>query len=530
MASTAFDHQTVPWVFQHRARHDGNRIFLTFHDPGHPEAGRSLTYADCADEVALVQDELRRHGLQEGDRILLHMSNSPDLVVAMLAVLELGAVAVPTDADATWDELAHIVAHSEPSAIISDDVSFPAAERLALRLERPLPVICGRASTPHRHRQVSTKPTPHRPDAPAGHRIAMLLYTSGTTGRSKGVLLSHAALVAAATATRDEIAQTPADCSYCVLPLAHVNTICHQLVATLLTGSRLAISPRFDVEHYWKAAVHVGATIGNLTAEHMRALLAAHSPPQQTNNDMRMMMATMPMRWDETYAVQSRSALSVSAAWGLTETAGAVTRSPRFLDPDPGWGSVGTVLPGWELRVVDEAGVDLPDGETGELLVRGPGVMDGYFDAPDATAEALTTDGWLHTGDLGWVGEKGYVHVLGRHSDLMTVQGDTCAAGEVEAVLHGHRRVRDCAAVSVSLGEGSRATFVVAYIVPDPNKAIDDTTLRQYCASQLPASRVPATIIRVTSLPRSLVGDIRRALLRRRAPFHLNSERPLNSG
>jgi carnitine-CoA ligase len=511
--TTTFDHLTLGGVLAHRVAADGDRPFLTYTDPLEPQATRTWTYAACAADVAELRALLSELGVGPGDRVVLHMENSPAFVVALLAITGLDAIAVPTVAQYTADELGYVVEHSECAAVVTNLRHQSLAERVAAGASVPPPVVRGTTVTNGRRsaRRAPTLPAGH--EGPPGRRTALMMYTSGTTGRPKGVMLSHAACLAAGATTRAETALTPSDRSYCVLPLFHVNAMCFQLMPALLTGSHLVVGPVFSARAYWPVVAEHGITVGNLTAGPLRILLGAppHPAEAEAAASMRLMMYALPLDRDEIRAVETRFGVAMSMAWGLTESAACGTRTPVHLDPRHDWQSIGTVSPAWQLRVVGDDGAEVAPGGVGELVIRGPSTMSGYFKDPAATAEVLDGGGWLRTGDLGRV-DDGYVFFHDRRKDVIKVKGENVGAGEVERVLLEHPRVDECAAVGVPdpiLGER-----LLAFVVAAAGTVVDGDELRDHCAERLAAFKVPARIVPVPELPRTSIGKIRKASLR----------------
>lgn len=508
-----FDHFTLGDVLAHRAAADGDRPFLTYTDPLEPHAAHTWTYGACAADVAALRALLAELGVGPGDRVVLHMENAPAFVIALLAITATGATAVPTIAQYSTEELGYVVEHSEAAAIVTNLRHQSMAERVAAGASDPPPVVCGARVTNGRRRARRAATALPEDDRPPGLRTALMMYTSGTTGRPKGVMLSHAACLSAGATTRAETGLTPSDRSYCVLPLFHVNAMCFQLVPALLTGSQLVIGPVFSARAYWPVVADHAITVGNLTAGPLRILLG--TPPgaaeAEAATSMRLMMYALPLDRDEIRAVESRFGVAVSMGWGLTESAACGTRTPVHLDPRHDWQSIGTVSPGWELRVVGDDGAEVPPGGVGELVIRGPSTMSGYFRDPRATAEVLDGDGWLRTGDLGRV-DDGYVFFHDRRKDVIKVKGENVGAGEVERVLLEHPLVEECAAVGVPdpiLGER-----LLAFVVLSAGAAVEDEALRGHCAERLASFKVPSRVLPVPELPRTSIGKIRKAGLR----------------
>lgn len=502
-----FEYTTVDQVWRDRVEASVNSDFLVFHDPMNPDRNRRVTYGQVAEEVDALLARLQAAGVGNEDRVILHLDNSVQFVVAMLAVAKAGAIAVPTITQYTRSELSFVAQHSGSAAIITSetyaDVVLHAADSCPVE-----PAVLVDGDTRRAGARQNSEVREGR-DMP-GERIAMLMYTSGTTAAPKGVMISHRASLSAAYDNACEFRLRPEDRLYCVLPLFHVNAMFFQLMPAVLTGCSVVLGPVFSARTYWDIVASHGVTVGNLTNGPLRILLEQAPARTDREHGMRLMTYALPLDGDEILQFETRFGVPLSMGWGLTESLACGTRTPAYLEPRRAWQSIGMVSPGWDLRVVDESGTDVPRGEVGELLIRGPGLMSGYFRNPEATSQTLR-GGWLWTGDLGYLDDRGYVFFHDRKKDVIKVKGENVSAGEVEHIVSHIDGIRDCAAVGVAdpfFGEK-----IVMFVVADES-VVDSSAVRQLCEERLASFKIPTAFVFVDELPRTSIGKIRKAELR----------------
>lgn len=500
-----FDRTDLREVWTDRVRLSGQSPFLRYVDPaGGSRARRSLTYAQCDELVKQRARELESCGVRPGDRVVVHMPNGIEMIVAMLAAIRLEAVVVPTILQYAADELAYVVGHSGARVIVTDEPHSRFAVGVAAQTEHRPAVLTADGEVSKGLGEVGEPLVPSVGSQP-GDAIAMMMYTSGTTARPKGVMLSHQACLSAGYSNAGTLRLRPDDVLYCVLPLFHVNAMAFQLLPCIVTGSCMVLSPGFSARAYWDVVRDHGVTVGNLTNGPVRILLDADPTPEDTQHRMRLMCYALPLEANELAAFRTRFTAEMSMGWGLTETMACGTRTPAFLEPRHTWQSIGMVADGWELRIVDDEGNTVPDGQVGEALVRGPALMSGYFRDPVATADAMG-DGWLRTGDLLRLDSKGYVFFEDRKKDIIKVKGENVAAGEVERVVNAAPGVADSAAIGVPdriLGER-----LVVVVVPDPATEPSAEQLTAWCAERLAGFKVPSEFTFVEDLPRTSIGKI----------------------
>lgn len=426
-------------------------------------------------------------------------------VAVQWGIWRAGGVAVPLSPLHTRRELDRALADSEPAALVIHRDLESEAARVATRSGI-------RVWPAHELLECPARPLPEID----GRRRAMILYTSGTTGEPKGVVMTHAAIQAQIECLIEAWGWTDTDRVLLVLPLDHVHGIVNVLSSALFSGARCDVMPRFDALETWRRIVEGELTLFMAVPTIYRRLITAweNAPPQkrrgmsQACRKLRLMVsgsAALPasvfQRW------RGISGHTLLERYGTTET-GMVLSNP--LAGERRAGSVGTPLPGVEVRLVDERLRDVEPGTAGEILVRGPGLFLEYWRKPAATAQAFH-DGWFRTGDIA-VLERGRYRILGRSSvDIINTGGYKVSALEIEEVLSEHPAIRECAVVGVPDEEWGERVCVAAELAEDAG--LDLNTLRDWAARRLAPYKIPRSLVVVDALPRTVIGKVAKPAL-----------------
>ena len=463
---------------------DGDRAALV--DGADGAGGATLTAAELSHRTADVAGVLAGLGVRPGDRVLLSCAPSVPTVLAYVAILRLGAVVVPANTAYTTAELEHIVGDVRPVFAVADEPGRVAGLRLDAR--SPGALVSGPAED-------TTGPVVL--DAAEDGEPAMVAYTSGTTGRPKGAVLSHGNLRAGADALVAAWGWTPADRLVHALPMFHMHGLGAAVNGTLSAGASMVVLPRFDPAAVAHAVPAYDATLffgvptmyarlrdtGNLAALRGLRLLVSGSAPLD------------PVLFQ---AIAAETGQRPIERYGMSETV-MLTSNP--LHGERRAGSVGRPLPGVRLRL----------GAAGAVEVTGPNVFAGYWERPDANAEAFTADGWFRTGDVGELDEDGYLRLVGRTSDLIITGGYNVYPREVEDVLREHPDVLDVAVAGEP--DGTWGEVVVAYVVTRGGLGDLGAALAAHVGARLAPYKRPRRWVRVAELPRNAMGKVRRDAL-----------------
>jgi long-chain acyl-CoA synthetase len=469
------------------------------------EDGRTWTYRALVEAIDRHAALLRERGVRPGDRVLLVAENCADQIALLFAVSTVGAWAVNANARLTAPELAAIRAHSGARlALYTADVSPDAAahgERDGAQAHGDLLVgPCDRAAVPE---------SSDASDA-ADAGVAALLYTTGTTGQPKGVMLTHRNLLFVAGVSARLRGLVPEDRAWGVLPVSHVYGLTSMMLGTLSAGACLVLAPRFTPEGMLAALRREGpdalSIVQGVPAMYARLLdLLGPAPAPLLPERLRFAYAGgAPL--DPVLKRRAEYVLGVPLhnGYGLTEAAPTVSQTR--LDAPRADTSVGLPIPGVEVRIAAPDGRALPDGAPGELWVRGPNVMRGYYRAPALTAACLGPDGWLNTGDMARRDADGALFIVGRTKELIIRSGFNVFPLEVETVLNAHPDVTQSAVVGRAVADGDEE--VVAFVQARPGHSIDGGALQAWAAASLAPYKRPGRIVMLDALPAAANGKV----------------------
>jgi len=475
--------------------------------------GKETTYGDLREQVGRLRGGLVAQGITPGDRVAIVAANNWYFVVSWLAVLGVGAVAVPLNPTSPAPEVIRELAEVGAVAVIVG----PTGKRILPELARaglvdlrlivqadPGNLVVEGAMRLDDLRAHEPVPIVDRDD----DDLAALMFTSGTAGFPRAAMLSHGNLLANLEQMRANPfrEQRPDDVTFGVLPFFHIFGLNVVLDMALLTGGSVLAIERFDPESALESIRTHGATIvaGAPAMWHAWALLPG--APDDAFASVRMAgsgAAKLDPQVRQTFL--DRFDLQIDEGYGLTEASPGVTTSTGIPAPP---GSIGAPLPGVRVRLVDAEGNDVLVGDVGELRVKGPNVFEGYWGDPEATARALTPDGWLMTGDLGLVDDDGFLYIVDRLKDLIIVSGFNVYPAEVETILVEHPGVEAAAVVGVQHPHSGEA--VKAYVVAAPGASVEEDELIDFCEQRLARYKCPQKVWFVDELPAGLGGKIRK--------------------
>ncbi|WP_221893067.1 AMP-binding protein [Parasphingopyxis marina] len=463
-----------------------------------------LRYGELDGEVGRRAAALTAAGAQPGDRILVQVEKSVENVLLDLASLRAGLVYVPLNTAYTAAELGYFIGDAEPAVIVCDPAKEPAIA--PLRGDAALLTLDGDSGGSLPDVVAATGETsaivPRDTDD-----LAAILYTSGTTGRSKGAMLSHGNLSSNALVLQDYWHWQQSDVLIHALPIYHVHGLFVALHLALLGGSTMLFHKGFDADAVL-ADMAQGTVLMGVPTFYVR--LAAHPGlTRETSANMRLFISGSAPLLEATFAeFAEKTGQRILERYGMTE-AGMITSNP--YDGERIAGTVGFPLPGVEARVTDESGAEVPRGEPGVLEIKGPNLFKGYWKKPDKTAEDMRADGFFVTGDISTMDAEGRVAIVGRAKDLIIAGGLNIYPKEIELAIDDVPGVGESAVVGVphpDLGEG------VVAVVTRTDPALDETAILDAIAGQLARFKQPRKIVFVDTLPRNAMGKVQKAKLR----------------
>lgn len=472
------------------------------------------TWRDLDRATARIANLLKWLDLPAGARIAVQTEKSVEALMLYLAVLRAGYVYLPLNTAYQSAEIEYFIQNAEPSVVVCAGKTFGWLSKIAFKAGTAHVFTLNEDRSGSLLERAATHSDEHTPAQKQADDLAAILYTSGTTGRSKGAMLSHGNLLSNAQTLKSSWGWRPGDALIHALPIFHVHGLFVASHGALLNGSKMLwfgkFAPKAVVERLPEATVFMG-----VPTMYVRLL---HEPSftREACRTMRLFISGSAPLLIETFDdFRERTGHTILERYGMSETV-MLTSNP--YDPKDGerrGGTVGFPLPGVELRVRDDKGQIAPRGEIGGIEVRGPNVFKGYWRMPEKTKEEFTEDGWFRTGDVGRYDELGYVVIVGRSKDLIITGGYNVYPAEVEGYLNEMDGVAESAVFGVlhpDFGEG-----VVAVVVPPPAAAEPDPqALLGALKSKIAGFKVPKQLFVVDELPRNTMGKVQKNLLRER--------------
>jgi long-chain acyl-CoA synthetase len=474
--------------------------------------GRWHRSAELHRATATVATGLRDLGVRPGDRIVVTMLNCPEVGVTYNAAWRAGAAVVPVLFLLTAAELAHILRDSEAVAVVTTPELLAKVQEAVAQAPSVRHVVCvggGAIDGTVDFAALAGAEPMHRAHDAAGDDVAVILYTSGTTGQPKGVLLSHGNLVSMAHNAHAATDLGDGNVGLAALPLSHSYGITTTLASTFNRGTGVMLR-WFDAAESLRCIEEFRVTVTALVPTMMVYLLDHPDAATRDTSSLRWVVsggAALPTEVQREF--ERRFGCTILQGYGLSESSAQCAINPRDA---PRLGSVGVPVPGVEVRIVAEDGSrDMPTGEVGEIVMRGPNVMLGYRNMPEETAKVLS-DGWLHSGDMGYRDADGYLYVVDRKKDLIIRGGFNILPRDVEEVLHQHPAVAQAAVIGVPdrrMGEQVRA-----YVELKSDAAATPEELMAFCRERLAAYKTPSSVQLLPSLPLNAIGKVLKRQLR----------------
>jgi acyl-CoA synthetase (AMP-forming)/AMP-acid ligase II len=494
-------------LVEQRGREKTDDVFISA-----PEHRASLTFGAYREAVVGLAGILVERGLKTGGRVAVVLANGINPAVAILAVMAAGGVAVPINPRLTEQEIDGLLSHSGAEFVLTDQSQSGRLPSQVWNGENRT-LASYEANNTYRlfflGRPAPVDTTQVKELFPLWDDPALILYTSGTTGHPKGVVLTHGNLLVNAHYVATAHRLTSADKALCVLPLYHINGFVVTLLTPLLSCGSVIMPLRFKAEYFWHWVHDYQATWFSAVPTIFSILLSHQEPPRNYPASLRFARsASAPLPVAVLEEFEQRHRIPVIETYGISEAACQVTSNP--LPPlQHKSGSAGIPV-GNELKVVDEHGRPLLPGDVGEVVVRGKNIFKGYLNNPSANREALR-DSWFHTGDLGFLDQDGYLFLTGRKKELINRSGEKISPREVEEVIHRLPEVESVGVVGIPhqlYGEE-----VAAFITLRPGKKIEPECIREYCRKYLASFKVPREILFIDDLPKGPSGKIQRRRL-----------------
>jgi long-chain acyl-CoA synthetase len=474
-----------------------------------PETGQGLTFLELREQSEFISSQLQRWGLERGDKVAFLMDNSVFTAQLFLGAMYTGLVSVPLNVRAGVSQLSYMVEHCDAKVVFVGDEYEALATEMMTQVRRPVRLI--RSDDPWASRDSAAPST--LTALPAPEDVALLMYTSGSTGHPKAAVHTHRTILAGARNSVEAHQLTDADRSLLVLPLYHINAECVTLIPTLLSGGSVVVPRRFSISHFWDWLDEHECTWSAIVPTIVSQLLDWQDPKSdQRSPALRrvrfLRSSSAPLAPSLQREFLAKFPLLLIQAMGSSEGGNIFSnplppRANKIGSPGLPWG--------FEVKIVDREGREVRAGDPGEMLIRGEALSCAYYKEPEATAAAFDSEGWLHTGDLAYRDADGYFFVVGRSKELIIKGGVNIAPRQIDDVLESHPAVLEAAAVGVPdrhLGED-----VVAFVVLRAGVKCDESELLGFCEGRLGHFKTPTRIHFAEDLPKGPSGKVQRLRL-----------------
>jgi len=473
---------------------------------------RRLSYAELDEASNKVANTLISMGVNKGDRVAMLLPNIPEFAIIYFGIVKAGGIAVPLDTGYKVDELASLFGNCQPKALVAES---PFLEPLVPALPRfkSIKHVIDLGSKYEgqflSYREIMATSSAQRIEVePEPEDIATISYTGGPTNRPRGAMFSHRSLCTEAIIAGNGLQQTDKDIMMLfALPLLHMYGLGAVLLTSVNSASTIIIVPGtgISIGSLMEAIEREKGTI-LLGVPYIYALAVKMARGEGIKNDLSSLRlcasggASLSINVIQQF--KQHYGFTILDMWGLTEAVSQVTCQP--IDGTGKLGSSGKALPGWEMKIVDDNGGELPHNQPGEIIVRGP-ITKGYYNNPQATADAIR-DGWLYTGDIGSVDEDGCLFILGRKKETIIVKGQNIYPSDIEEVLHAHPKVAEAAVVGVP--DELRGEVVRAVISLKAGEVTTEEEIRRFCRKYMADYKVPKQVVFIDCLPKTATGKI----------------------
>ncbi|MFD1205611.1 class I adenylate-forming enzyme family protein [Sporosarcina contaminans] len=499
--------QTLYTLLKKQAERYKDKPFIEFEE-------ETISYREMLERVNRTARWLKDKDIQKGDMVAVFLANAPVFYEMWYACGALGAVLLPINTASTPTELEYFLDHSESRGFLYDE-RLVGEGHIKIVKERDLTFVQMTGNLFNKEREdYSAVEVTCEADATD---VACIMYTSGTTAKPKGVLITHENYMFAGHSSVLYQQLTPDDRYLIFLPLFHANSQYYTSMAMLVVGGTIILRKRFSSSEFWEVVERYRPTATSLVATVIKMLLELPEQGKEKKHTLKRAGYGLFVPYPELQTFQDRFSIKLYQWYGMTETITTNIVTPLYeemvRDRDTGIVSIGKAGLGHEVKIIGPDGKEVPTGEVGQILIKGPSMMKGYFKNPEATAQTLQ-DGWLHTGDSGYMNEEGFIWFVDRSKDMIKRAGENISSIEVENVLSEHPAVQDCAVVGEP--DKLREEAVIAYVKLHNGQEVNPEELKAYCKKHLSYFKVPQEFRIIDDFPRTSIGKIQKNLLRKK--------------
>jgi len=497
---------TIYTYLEKQAKKYTSKPFIYFED-------EVISYSEMVKRTNKTANWLEKNGIQKGDRVAIMLRNSPIFYDIWFACGALGAIMIPINIASTASELSYFLEHSESKGFIYDDSLITNKHEEVMN---DIQILFHQSTSSQWKKEVGQLDATSHDKKVKAQDVCGIMYTSGTTAKPKGVMITHENYLYAGHSSVLYQQLTPEDRYLILLPLFHVNAQYYSSMATLVVGGTIILQEKFSANTFWNDVERYEPTVSSFVATIIKILLKLEFHPFEMKHFIRQVGYGLFVTKNDVETFKNRFGINLFQWFGMTESITTNITTPLYTDmladEETGILSMGKAGLGQEVKIVNTEGIECPNGTIGEIILKSPSLMKGYYKNEVETNKTIR-DGWLYTGDNGYMNEDGYIWFVDRNKDMIKRAGENISSLEIENVLSGHPSVANCAIVSAP--DELREEKVVAYIETSDSEVTEDM-LREYCAERLSAFKIPTEFYFVDEFPRTSIGKIQKNVLRER--------------
>jgi len=488
-------------LIETQSKKNPDKVFLYFGE-------QEVTYKEFNENINRAANVFLDLGIRKGDRVCFFIPNCPEFLYGWLGLAKIGGILVPINTNYRTEETKYIVNHSEANIMLVHDSLKEVIEKI--RPETPSLksfLLLGKDKENKNdisfEEALGNAPTDLRPMDVGEQDLCEIMYTSGTTGPSKGVMMTHRYWIINGYGYSHPMDVKPEDRLYTCLPLFHANAQGYSTMGALTAGASLVLMERFSATKFWDEIRHYRATVFNYIGAMLTILSKQPESERDRDHHIRAAYGSPALEKKFQEYMEQRFGITFVSGYGLTECGLCIIQPLYGLRKGNSMG-LPKQIPGFgfvnEMRVVDENDQEVPRGTVGEIVIKNPAVMKGYYKDPELTSQVIR-DGWLHTGDRAWMDEDRYFFFADRKKDVIRRRGENVSSIEVENVIHAHPKVLESAVIGVP--SEFQDDEVKAYVILRPNETLDPLDLIKWCKDRLAYFKVPRFIEFRTEFPRT---------------------------
>ena len=511
--------KTLRCMWDELADTHGSKTALIFED----SCGNSseLTYAELNAKINQAANLFLGLGVNKGDRVALQIYNSPEFVICWFGLAKIGALMVPVNTQYVYGECEYIIKKCQPKVVVieaaflsvyqklKEDAKVPIEHILVARTDcSDIAGVLHFSTCLDKQLPVLTECRPLSSDDPAE-----ILFTSGTTSKPKGAVITHCNFQFAGYFTGWQGSFTAEDRLLTMMPGFHIDFQCNAVMPTFRAGATLIVLEKYSARKFWQQIINYKATLTQAVPLMVRTLMLQPQTIWEKNHCLRDILFGLSLSDKEKDAFEKRFNVTLLNSYGMTESlVGSITECPGERRK---WPSVGRPGLGYEAKIIDEDGHELPPNTIGEIYLKGvPGrsILKSYYNDPEATARTISPDGWMHTGDKGYVDESGLFYFVDRKVNMIKRSGENISSTEIENILVCHPKIAEAAVIGVP--DEMRDEAVKAFIIFKEGESLTEQEILDYCCEHMAKFKVPSFIEVRTSFPRTCTGKVQKKDLR----------------